>query len=204
MIGMLDGTLEYKDATVALILAGGIGFEVQMPASELATMPPVGSAVRVYTHLSVNENTGVNLMGFLTRDELQMFRLLITVSGVGPKAALGILSTMEPSDLSVAIMSGDEATIAKAPGIGKKTAAKIVLDLKDKMDWQSLAGTEAAAAVSGTVPAPSGGGTAAAEATEALMALGYSRTEASKAVSKVENAKDLDADDILSRALRYL
>ena len=194
MIGMLDGTLEYKDATVAVILAGGIGFEVQMPASELATMPPVGSAVRVYTHLSVNENTGVNLMGFLTRDELQMFRLLITVSGVGPKAALGILSTMDPSDLSVAIMSGDEATIAKAPGIG----------LKDKMDWQSLAGTEAAAAVSGTVPAPSGGGTAAAEATEALMALGYSRTEASKAVSKVENAKDLDADDILSRALRYL
>lgn len=98
MIGMLVGTLEYKDLSTAVILAGGIGFEVQMPASELATMPPVGSEVRVYTHMSVNENTGINLVGFLTREALKMFRMLITVSGIGPKAALGILSVMDPAD----------------------------------------------------------------------------------------------------------
>ena len=203
MIGMLDGTLEYKDATVAVILAGGIGFEVQMPASELATMPPVGSEVRVYTHMSVNENTGINLVGFLTREALKMFRMLITVSGIGPKAALGILSVMDPADLSVAIMTGDEATIAKAPGIGKKSAAKVVLELRDKMDWQAYSGAEPVAASVGTV-ASGGAGTAAAEAIEALMALGYSKSDASKAVSKVENASQLDADDILTRSLRYL
>jgi len=204
MIGMLDGILEYRDTAMALILAGGIGFEVQMPASTLAAMPPVGSPVRVYTHMSVNENTGVNLMGFLSREELQMFRLLITVSGVGPKAALGILSTMEPSNLSVAIMSGDEATIAKAPGIGKKTAAKVVLELRDKMDWQSFGGGMPAAADIAGAATAGDSSTASAEAIEALIALGYSRTEATKAVSKVEHAAELDADDILSRSLRYL
>ena len=201
MIGMLVGTLEYKDLSTAVILAGGIGFEVQMPASELATMPPVGSEVRVYTHMSVNENTGINLVGFLTREALRMFRMLITVSGIGPKAALGILSVMDPADLSVAIMTGDEATIAKAPGIGKKSAAKVVLELRDKMDWQAYSGAEPASV--GTV-ASGGAGTAAAEAIEALMALGYSKSDASKAVSKVENASQLDADDILTRSLRYL
>ena len=203
MIGMLVGTLEYKDLSTAVILAGGIGFEVQMPASELATMPPVGSEVRVYTHMSVNENTGINLVGFLTREALKMFRMLITVSGIGPKAALGILSVMDPADLSVAIMTGDEATIAKAPGIGKKSAAKVVLALRDKMDWQAYSGAEPVAASVGTV-ASGGAGTAAAEAIEALMALGYSKSDASKAVSKVENASQLYADDILTRSLRYL
>ena len=203
MIGMLVGPLEYKDLSTAVILAGGIGVEVQMPASELATMPPVGSEVRVYTHMSVNENTGINLVGFLTREALKMFRMLITVSGIGPKAALGILSVMDPADLSVAIMTGDEATIAKAPGIGKKSAAKVVLELRDKMDWQAYSGAEPVAASVGTV-ASGGAGTAAAEAIEALMALGYSKSDASKAVSKVENASQLDADDILTRSLRYL
>ena len=148
------------------------------------------------------ENTGVSLVGFREREALSMFRMLITVSGIGPKAALGILGVMAPNDLSLAIMTGDEATIAKAPGIGKKTAAKLVLELKDKMDWQSMAGGDIAVA---SVAAPvTGGNQAAAEAMEALMALGYSRSDASKAVSKVEHAEQLDADDILSRSLRYL
>ena len=202
MIGMLDGTLEYRDSTSALILAGGVGFEVMMPASELMSLPPVGTQLRVYTHLIVNENTGVSLVGFREREALSMFRMLITVSGIGPKAALGILGVMSPNDLSLAIMTGDEATIAKAPGIGKKTAAKLVLELKDKMDWQSMAGGDIAVA-SAAAPV-TGGNQAASEAIEALMALGYSRSDASKAVSKVEHAEQLDADDILSRSLRYL
>ena len=196
MIGMLVGTLEYKDLSTAVILAGGIGFEVQMPASELATMPPVGSEVRVYTHMSVNENTGINLVGFLTREALKMFRMLITVSGIGPKAALGILSVMDPADLSVAIMTGDEATIAKAPGIGKKIAQRIILELKDKL------GANLELDFSGpvNVPAPDSG---AALAMAALAELGYSQAEITAAMKKIPSDVTR-TEDIVRHALRAM
>ncbi|MBR5712733.1 MAG: Holliday junction branch migration protein RuvA [Lachnospiraceae bacterium] len=200
MIAMLQGRLEERGATGAVIMVGGVGYEVLMPASELALLPAVGEEVRVYTHLSVNENTGITLFAFLSQETLAMFRKLITVSGVGPKGALAVLSVLPASDLTVAIMTGDEAAIAKAPGLGKKTAAKIILDLRDKVSW--MPGTDVGAKTS--APETVSGGSASEDAIEALIAIGYSRSDAAKAVAKVENKSELDADDIFTRSLRYL
>jgi Holliday junction DNA helicase RuvA len=186
----------------AVILCGGVGYEVTMPAADLSAMPPVGEEVRVYTHLSVNENTGINLFGFLSRDSLEMFRRLITVSGIGPKGAVGVLSTISVQDLQMAILTEDVATIAKAPGIGKKTAAKLVLELKDKVDWKAtLEARLDAGAAAAAVP---GRSAAAADAIEALVALGYSRSDAAKAVAAVPGGDSMDSDDLLTNSLRYL
>ncbi|MBR7020220.1 MAG: Holliday junction branch migration protein RuvA [Lachnospiraceae bacterium] len=187
----------------AVILCGGVGYEVTMPASDLSSMPGIGEEVRVYTHLSVNENTGINLFGFLSRDTLEMFRRLITVSGIGPKGAVGILSTMSVQDLQMAILTEDVASIAKAPGVGKKTAAKLVLELKDKVDWKQTleARLDAGAAAAAAVP---GRSAAAADAIEALVSLGYSRSDAAKAVAAVPGGDSMDADDLLTNSLRYL
>ena len=203
MIAMLQGKLEYMTESEAVILCGGVGYEVIMPASDLSSMPGIGEEVRVYTHLSVNENTGINLFGFLTRDTLEMFRRLITVSGIGPKGAVGILSTMSVQDLQMAILTEDVASIAKAPGVGKKTAAKLVLELKDKVDWKQTleARLDAGAAAAAAVP---GRSAAAADAIEALVSLGYSRSDAAKAVAAVPGGDSMDADDLLTNSLRYL
>ncbi len=202
MIAMLQGKLEYMTESEAVILCGGVGYEVTMPAADLSAMPPVGEEVRVYTHLSVNENTGINLFGFLSRDSLEMFRRLITVSGIGPKGAVGVLSTISVQDLQMAILTEDVATIAKAPGIGKKTAAKLVLELKDKVDWKAtLEARLDAGAAAAAVP---GRSAAAADAIEALVALGYSRSDAAKAVAAVPGGDSMDSDDLLTNSLRYL
>ena len=202
MIAMLQGKLEYMTESEAVILCGGVGYEVTMPAADLSAMPPVGEEVRVYTHLSVNENTGINLFGFLARDSLEMFRRLITVSGIGPKGAVGVLSTISVQDLQMAILTEDVATIAKAPGIGKKTAAKLVLELKDKVDWKAtLEARLDAGAAAAAVP---GRSAAAADAIEALVALGYSRSDAAKAVAAVPGGDSMDSDDLLTNSLRYL
>ena len=202
MIAMLQGKLEYMTEADAVILCGGVGYEVTMPATDLSALPPIGSEVRVYTHLSVNENTGINLFGFSSRESLEMFRRLITVSGIGPKGAVGILSAMSVSDLQMAILTEDTATIAKAPGIGKKTAAKLVLELKDKVDWkETLEGRLDAGAAAAAGP---GRSAAAADAIEALVALGYSRSDAAKAVAAVPDGDSMDSDDLLTNSLRYL
>jgi len=202
MIAMLQGKLEYMTESEAVILCGGVGYEVTLPAADLSAMPPVGEEVRVYTHLSVNENTGINLFGFLSRDSLEMFRRLITVSGIGPKGAVGVLSTISVQDLQMAILTEDVATIAKAPGIGKKTAAKLVLELKDKVDWKAtLEARLDAGAAAAAVP---GRSAAAADAIEALVALGYSRSDAAKAVAAVPGGDSMDSDDLLTNSLRYL
>ncbi|MBR6019917.1 MAG: Holliday junction branch migration protein RuvA [Lachnospiraceae bacterium] len=202
MIAMLQGKLEYMTEADAVILCGGVGYEVTMPATDLSALPPIGSEVRVYTHLSVNENTGINLFGFSSRESLEMFRRLITVSGIGPKGAVGILSAMSVSDLQMAILTEDTATIAKAPGIGKKTAAKLVLELKDKVDWkETLEGRLDAGAAAAAGP---GRSAATADAIEALVALGYSRSDAAKAVAAVPDGDSMDSDDLLTNSLRYL
>ena len=201
MIAMLQGKLEYMTESEAVILCGGVGYEVTMTATDLSALPPIGSEVCVFTHLSVNENTGINLFGFATREELEMFRRLITVSGIGPKGAVGILSAMSVSDLQMAILTEDAATIAKAPGIGKKTAAKLVLELKDKVDLANVIETRLDA---GAAAVAAGKSAAASEAIEALVTLGYSRSEAVKAVAAVPDGDSMDADDLLTNSLRYL
>ena len=196
MIGMLDGTLEYRDSTSALILAGGVGFEVMMPAPELMSLPPVGTQLRVYTHLIVNENTGVSLVGFREREALSMFRMLITVSGIGPKAALAILSVHTPESFAACVLSSDIKGITKAAGVGAKLAQRICLELKDKIAKTKVVPADIPeegyeASLTDTV----------SEAVAVLIALGYTKNDATKAVLKCSAD---NTNDLVKQALRIL
>ena len=132
MIAYVNGILERIEEGLAVVDVGGIGMNVFISGSTMDRMPGIGEAVKLYTYTNVKEDS-FTLFGFLSRDELSLFKMLITVSGIGPKGGLSILSVMTPDDLRFAIMAGDSASISKAPGIGKKTAERITLELRDKI-----------------------------------------------------------------------
>lgn len=202
MIAFLDGTIDEITEGAAIINVNGIGFQVLISGTTQQALVSAGrdAQVRLYTYLSVREDAMV-LYGFDTRDELQLFEKLITVSGIGPKGALSLLSAMRSDDLTFAILSGDVKAISKAPGIGKKTAERLILELKDKIDMtgRDVTGatllSEENTAVEGTE----------GEAIEALTALGYSRAEAAKAVhlAKKDGTED-ETEALLKAALRYM
>ena len=197
MIAFISGEMEYRLKESAVISAGGIGYEVMMPQRDLDALPDPGFEVKLYTHMNVRED-GVSLFGFLTRDELQIFKQLISVNGVGPKGALAILSAFDADSLKFAIMSGDSKAITKAQGIGARTAQRIIIDLKDKVDIEDITGTSVSAASSG------GRSSDIEDAVEALVSLGYSRSEAMRAVSGIPGAEGLDAEALLKGALKNL
>ena len=202
MFAFIEGKLEYSDATTAVVNAGGVGYEILISTQDAEKLPAAGSQVRLYTYLNFNENTGMSLFGFVTRDELEMFKLLITVNTVGPKDALGILGCMSTDSLRFAILSEDAKTIAKAPGIGAKTAGKIILDLKDRLSLMAafekkLENTEEEAVDSGLDQAKE-------DAVLALVALGYSKTECLQAVKKVTTDENSTAESILKASLNFL
>mgnify|MGYP002626621868 CR=1 FL=1 len=208
MIAYVQGTLENLDIDKAVIDVGGVGYEVNICASTCDKMPGLGENVKLYTYMNVKEDE-MSLFGFLTRDEIKMFRMLITVSGIGPKGALSILSVFNTDDLRFAILSSDVKTISKAPGIGKKTAERLVLELRDKISNaditkkdEGLGGQESAMAVGNTSEDPS----SRDEAVEALAALGYNPTDAMRAVRKVLSSANekLDTESILKLALKEL
>ena len=204
-MGSLCGDLEIDKAVIDV---GGIGYEVNISASTCDRMPGIGDNVKLYTYMNVKEDE-MSLFGFLTRDEIRMFRLLITVSGIGPKGALSILSVFDTDDLRFAILAGDVKTISKAPGIGKKTAERLVLELRDKISNADITGTEGIGQAAGSVSTGKASGEDASsrdEAVEALAALGYNATDAMKAVRKVLSASDekLDTEAILKLALKEL
>ncbi len=175
-----------------------IGYNIRVPLSVVQQLPGIGATVKIYTYTSVREDAFL-LFGFLSKDDLEIYKKLITVNGIGPKGALGILSVMSADDLRFAIISGDAKTIAKAPGIGAKSAERIILDLKDKVSLQ----TEAFDAVEPVVDAKEN--TAAkSEAIEALVALGYAPAEALKAIRQIQVTEDMDSGAILKRALKAL
>ncbi len=181
----------------------GIGFEVLVGAQTAALLSGAGSEdVTLYTYLYLREDAMV-LYGFPSRDELSLFRQLITVSGIGPKGGLSLLSSLGADDLRFAILSGDAKTLSKAPGIGRKTAERLVIDLRDKMQSFPVSGTENAAEAVDT-GALTEEGTAAADAVEALTALGYARLDAVKAVKQAGKDGAQDTQSLLSRSLRYL
>ena len=182
-----------------IIEAGYIGLEIHVPLSVLDRLPGIGMETILYTYFQVRED-GMCLYGFLNRQDLRMFKQLISVSGIGPKGALGVLSAMTPDDLRVAIISGDAKAISRAPGIGVKTAQRVILDLKDKIDMAEVLPAQFAAAEG---PEISAGGVAK-EAIEALVALGYSQTEANRAVGKVEVSDDMTSEDVLKASLKHL
>lgn len=199
MIAYVKGVLSelYEDAVV--VEQGGIGFLIQVPASLFRLLPPRGSEVKLHTYLLVRED-GISLYGFPGRDELELFGMLLSVSGIGPRGALGILSTVAPDSLRFAILADDARTIAKAPGIGIKTAKKLIIELKDKLNLSEALtlSKEHAEQV------PAGTESVRAEAVEALTALGYSGAEALRAVKQVELTEELTVEELLKAALKKM
>ena len=192
----LKGTLTVLTPGMAVVECGGVGYKCLISDTTLRTLPHPGGEVLVYTHLAVREDA-MDMYGFAGQEELEFFKLLITVSGVGPKVALAILSELAPDRLAVAIASGDAKAISRAQGVGSKTAQRVVLDLKDKMGGVSAADEEAVQAAG----AASASGNAA-DAVEALVSFGYSRSEASLAVGRLDSS--LSADQLIRDALKAL
>ena len=200
MYAYFKGILTEKTENGVVIEVNGIGYNVMVGLSVLENLPPAGSEVTLYTYTAVREDA-INLYGFFSRDDVALFRQLLSVSGIGPKGAQSILSQMTADELRFAILSDDAAVIAKAPGIGKKTAQKVVLELKDKLNLEeTLAGayeTEGAIA-----PDLSQG--ARKEAVMALTALGYNSQEALQAVKRSTLPEDAGVEEILKDALRQM
>ncbi|WP_310605146.1 Holliday junction branch migration protein RuvA [Anaerosporobacter sp.] len=199
MISFIKGELDsiYEDGIV--IENGGIGYDIKVPLSVMNELPAAGEEVKIYTYLYVREDI-LSLYGFLSRDDLQVFKLLITVNGIGPKGALGILSTISPDDLRFAVLADDAKAIAKAPGIGAKTASKLILELKDKLKLEDAFEQK----LSKVADAPNSDVNAKNEAIQALVALGYTNTEALKAVRGIEITPDMDTEDILKLSLKKI
>ncbi len=200
MIAYVKGTLEEITENNAVVEVNGIGYNIKISAGTMNRLPGLHQEVRLHTYTAVREDA-FWLYGFLSREELELFRLLITVNGVGPKGALGILSVMSVSELRLAILSGDGKLLSRAPGIGKKTAERLILDLRDKI---SAAGGE-----DGRLQTVTAGteNSARGEAVEALVALGYGAGDALKAVNEVirtAGMEDADTESILKAALKRM
>ena len=202
MFYYLNGILTYRDINTCVIDCGGVGYKLTVSlitSEELASS--MNKQVRLYTHLSVRED-GVELFGFASEEELSSFKLLITVSGVGPKAALSILTQLTPQKLAIAICTEDKKAIAKANGIGPKTAARIVLELKDKLKQQTV--FEGDEAISLDEATDLGGSSSKRkDAEDALAVLGYSRNEASSVLRTIDT-QSLELDEIIRQALKKL
>lgn len=201
MISYIKGELTEVFEDTVVVETNGIGYNIRVPGSVLDRLPSVGSSIRIYTYLYVKEDA-MNLFGFLNRDDLSVFKLLLNVSGIGPKGALAILSTIEPDDLRFAVLSEDVKTISSAPGIGAKTAKRLIIELKDKLKLAEV--FETALANKEKVSSENDVLLAKNEAVEALVALGYASAQAMKAVQQVENAEEKDSEQILKEALKKL
>ena len=202
MIAFIQGELCDASQDTIVVACQGIGYEIQIPVSVAQALPDPGNVVKIYTYTYVREDA-LGLFGFLTKDDLKIFKLLITVNGVGPKAALAILSAMTADELRFAILAEDAKAIAKAPGIGPKTAKRMIIELKDKLNLESMIEGHGDAEMS-----PSGSGDAAAnvrdEVIMALTALGYGNTEAVRAVRAVSGADEMDSETLLKQALKKI
>lgn len=201
MIGYIRGMIEEIEEGSLIVDRGGIGFRIFVPGGILAQQVRTGEEVKIYTYLHVKEDA-MQLYGFLTKDDLQIFKQLLNVNGIGPKAALGVLSSLTADDLRFAVLSDDAAAIAKAPGIGKKTAQKMILELKDKFSLEDAFEQKLSHVQEQVGENSVQDGTA--EAVQALVALGYSNTEALQAVRKVEFRENMDTEAILKAALKHI
>ncbi|MCR5666966.1 MAG: Holliday junction branch migration protein RuvA [Eubacterium sp.] len=198
MYSYFIGTVAETETDHIVIETGNIGYEIYMPQREIAEIGVVGDKVKVYTYLYVREDTFM-LYGFASRQSLRLFKLLITVNGIGPKAALAILTVLTASDLQFAILSEDAKSIAKAQGVGAKTAQRVVMELKDKVDLE-----EAFEEKSNEVSEANVNAKSKAEAIDALEALGFSRSEALKAINSIGDITGEDVETIIKKALKEL
>lgn len=201
MIAYVKGTIADISEDTVVIDVGGIGYNVKISAATAANLPGIGNEIKMHTYTLVREDAFL-LYGFSTKDDLQIFKQCITVNGIGPKGALAILSVMDADTLRFAIMSGDAKSIAKAPGIGAKTAERLILDLKDKISIDDVLINKEMALYSGEEVTLADG--VQKEAIEALVALGYSQTEAAKAVKAVAGEGNMDSGALLKAALKKM
>ena len=186
-----------------VVEVGGVGFEVLVSVRDAADMPPAGEDVKLYTYMSVSEDA-IRLYGFLSQDDLNVYKTLITVSGVGPKAALGILGVLSANDVRFAVFSEDDKALARAPGIGGKTAKKLILELKDKLKLEDAIQGADAGFQSAEASSSAAIDAELADAVQALTALGYSNSEALRAVRKVKVTEEMSTQDILKQALKQI
>ena len=202
MITYLKGTLEETGSDYIVVDVNNIGYQVKVSLRVIEGLPSVGNNIKIHTYTYVREDV-IALYGFLTKDDLQMFLLLLGVNGVGPKGALGILSMFSAQELRLAIISQDVKTIAKAPGIGAKTAQRMLIDLKDKVSVEETFEKMGEQSMTASATSTAGSG-AKADAIEALTALGYSASESMKAVNMVEITDGMSSDTILKQALKHM
>ena len=205
MFYYISGKLALLDPVFAVVDAGGVGYKLTISLTTYSFLSAKGTEkdnVTLYTHMAVRED-GVELYGFCSDEELEAFKLLITVSGVGPKAAISILSQMTPRDLSMAICSENSKAIAKANGVGPKTAARIVLELKDKLSKTPIGGSDDGFEAITAAGASATFSNKLSDAQDALMALGYTRNEA-QSVLKTIDAEKYELDDIIRLALKKI
>lgn len=190
MIATLEGTLEYRGSDSVIVNVGGVGFQVHVPTSTLSLLGAVKDRVFLYTHLHVREDN-VSLYGFASSEELALFRNLISVSGIGAKLALALLSALRPEQIAMAIAGGDIDLLSQVPGIGKKTASRLVVELKGRMEkeWKKVA-----------LPSSP----ASADVIAALTGLGYSVAEATKAISKIPGLEELSLEEKVKIALQEI
>lgn len=202
MIGYLKGEVAgiYEDRIVLEV--NNIGYNVYMPASSLDLIDGLGIEIKVYTYLAVREDA-MHLYGFLTKDDLDFYKLLIQVNGIGPKGALALLSVMTTDDLRFAILSDDAKRISKAPGIGAKTAQRLIIDLKDKVSLED-AFEEKLNDTAISLEEKNSLSSAREEAAQALIALGYSSTDSYRAVRSSDISGDDDVETILKKALKNM
>ena len=201
MYAYLNGIIADIEEDNCIIDVNDIGYNVQISGQTMTRLPGIGERVKLFTYTNVKEDA-LQLYGFLSKTDLEMFKKCITVSGIGPKGALGLLSAMDADDLRFAIISQDVKAISKAPGIGKRTAERLILELKDKLTIDD-------AMIQKEMDAYQGGNIAIddaqkKEAVEALVALGYGQTESLKAVNAVPGGENMDAGALLKAALKKL
>ena len=201
MYSYIRGVLAEVELDHIVIDVNGIGYNIYVPVNCFDYLPGVGEECKIHTYLNVREDAMI-LYGFLTKEDLELFKKLITVSGIGPKGAISILSALSADDLRFAILAGDSKAIAKAPGIGAKTAQRVILELKDKMSLEDA--FEKKLENETQAPVMSSNNQVKNDAVLALTALGYSSTESLKAVSKVEITEEMDVEAVLKQALKHM
>lgn len=203
MYAYLKGTLEEIAEDAVVVEVGNIGYNVRVSATTVQVLPGIGSEVKIYTYTLVREDA-FTLYGFLTKDDLEIFKKLITVNGIGPKGGLAILSVMNADALRFAIMAGDAKSIAKAPGVGNKTAERVILDLRDKISLEDTLRGLGEPVVSAGAAVGSTDNVMKREAIEALVALGYSASDATNAVKRVEVDENSTVEGILKAVLKFM
>lgn len=200
MISYIRGELITVEEDKAIVEVNGVGFGIYMPPQSMNLLPPIGEEVKLHTYLNVREDA-MQLYGFLTRDDLKVFKLLIGVSGIGPKGGLSILSKLTADELRFAVTAHDVKAISLAPGIGKKTAEKLIIELKDKLSIEDILDKAEDIVVS---EVNNSANQIQAEAVQALVALGYGNSEALKAVKKVKISEETSVEDVLKQALKNI